>query len=185
MPWIKAVEPKSADGRTKQVYSRIMKERGHLANIFLAQGTDPEILDHHLELYVDLMMGPGPLSREEREMIAVIVSAANKCTYGAVHHAEALETVEKDPLAMKKLVKEYLTKHETPRNKALLAYAAKLTLTPKDITKDDIKDLKDAGLSDAEILRANLIASYFNFSNRIALGLGVELEEGEARTYRY
>jgi alkylhydroperoxidase family enzyme len=45
--------------------------------------------------------------------------------------------------------------------------------------------LKDAGLTDKEILRANLIASYFNFSNRIALGLGVELEEGKARTYKY
>jgi uncharacterized peroxidase-related enzyme len=185
MSWIKTEEAKKATGRTKEVYGRILKERGHLANIFLAQGMDPETLDHHLELYVDLMMGPGPLAREEREMIAVIVSAANRCAYGAVHHAEALETVEKDPLALNKLAKEYLTKNESPRNKALLAYAAKLTVTPKDITKDDIRDLKDAGLSDPEILRANLIASYFNFSNRIALGLGVELEEGKTRTYRY
>ena len=46
-------------------------------------------------------------------------------------------------------------------------------------------DLKDAGLSDEEILRANLIASYFNFSNRIALGLGVDLEQGEQRAYKY
>jgi alkylhydroperoxidase family enzyme len=45
--------------------------------------------------------------------------------------------------------------------------------------------MKDAGLTDEEILRANLIASYFNFSNRIALGLGVELEQGEERSYKY
>jgi alkylhydroperoxidase family enzyme len=66
-----------------------------------------------------------------------------------------------------------------------LAYAAKLTLAPKDVTEDDIKDLRDAGLTDVEILRVNLIASYFNFSNRVALGLGVELEKGKARTYKY
>jgi len=185
MTWISTIERAEASGRTKEVYERIVKERGHLANIFQAQGMDPEILDHHLELYADLMMGPGPLSRDERETIAVIVSAANRCAYGATHHSEALETVEKDSAAISKLLKEYMRKSETPRSKALLAYAAKLTLDPKSITKDDIKDLNEAGLKDEEILRANLITSYFNFSNRIALGLGVQLEDGKTRTYRY
>ena len=185
MAWIKAPDKDSARGKTKKVYDRIMKERGHLANIFRAQGMDPDVLEDHLDLYVHLMIGPGPLSREEREMIAVVVSAANRSAYGAIHHAEALETVEKNPEALYNLLKEFTSKHESLRSKGLLAYAAKLTLDPKDITKDDIDDLKDAGLTDEEILRANLIASYFNFSNRIALGLGVELEEGEARTYKY
>lgn len=185
MAWIKTVSREGAKGRAKQVYDRILKERGHIANIFLAQGMEPDVLESHLDLYEHLMIDKGPLSREEREMIAVVVSAANRAAYGAIHHAEALETVEKDPKALYKLLKEYTSKHESPRNKALLAYAAKLTLSPKDVTKDDIKDLKDAGLTDEEILRANLIASYFNFSNRIALGLGVELEEGETRTYKY
>jgi uncharacterized peroxidase-related enzyme len=185
MAWIKTMDQDSASGKTKKVYDKILKERRHLANIFIAQGLEPEVLEDHLNLYVHLMIGPGPLSREEREMVAVVVSAANRSAYGAIHHSEALETVEKDPNALYNLLKEFATKHESPRAKALLAYAAKLTLDPKDVTKDDIKDLKDAGLTDKEILRANLIASYFNFSNRIALGLGVELEEGKARTYKY
>ena len=185
MAWIKTMPQDSATGKTKKVYDRILKERGHLANIFIAQGLEPEVLEDHLDLYVHLMIGPGPLSREEREMIAVVVSAANRSAYGAIHHSEALETVEKDPKALYNLMKEFTSKHESPRSKALLAYAAKLTLDPRSITKDDIKDMRDAGLTDEEILRANLIAGYFNFSNRIALGLGVELEEGEARTYKY
>jgi len=185
MVWIKAPTKEKASGKTKKVYDRILKERGHIANIFQAQGLEPEVLEHHLGLYVDLMINPGPLSREEREALAVIVSAANRCAYGAIHHSEALESVEKDPEALYKLVKVISAKNESPRTKALLAYAAKLTLDPKDITKEDIADLKDAGLTDEEILRANLIAAYFNFSNRIALGLGVDLEEGKARTYKY
>jgi len=185
MTWIKTVSPDKSSGRTKQVFERILKERGHIANIFLAQGLEPDVLESHLELYVELMIAPGPLSREEREMIAVVVSAANRSAYGAIHHSEALESVEKDPEALYKLLKEYTAKNESPRNKSLLAYAAKLTLDPKDITQDDIKDLKEAGLTDEEILRANLIASYFNFSNRIALGLGVQLEDGRARSYKY
>lgn len=185
MAWITAPSYEIAKGKTKKVYDRILKERGPIANIFLAQGLDPDALEQHLDLYETLMLSQGPLSREEREMIAVIVSAANRSAYGAIHHSEALETVEKDPAALYKILKEFTAKRESPREKALLAYAAKLTLSPKDITKDDIKDMRDAGLTDEEILRANLIAGYFNFSNRIALGLGVELEEGEARTYKY
>lgn len=185
MAWISAPGADEASGKTKQVYEKILRERGHVANIFQAQGLEPEALEDHVSMYVHLMIDHGPLSREEREMVAVVVSAANRCAYGAVHHSEALETVEKDPGALKRLLKEFSTKHESPRSKALLAYAAKLTLGPKDVTQDDIKDLREAGLTDAEILRANLIASYFNFSNRIALGLGVELEKGAARTYKY
>ncbi len=185
MAWIESPTKERAKGRTLEVYERIMNERGHVANIFLAQGLDPIMLETHLEMYVHLMIDPGPLTREEREMIAVVVSAANRCAYGAIHHSEALETVEKDPKALYKLLKEFTAKKESPREKALLAYAAKLTLDPKEIKEEDIKDLRDAGITDPEILRANLIASYFNFSNRIALGLGVQLEKGEARTYKY
>jgi uncharacterized peroxidase-related enzyme len=185
MSWIRTEDPDSAQGRSKEVLERILGERGHIANIFATQSLDPDVLNHHLDLYMALMLGKGPLTRDEREMIAVVVSAANKCAYCAVHHCEALESVEKDPSALHKLLKEFASKHESPRYKALLAYAAKLTLAPKDITEEDIKDLRDTGLTDADILRANLIASYFNFSNRIALGLGVDLEKGETRTYKY
>jgi uncharacterized peroxidase-related enzyme len=185
MVWIKTLDPETATGRTKEVFDRIESERGHIANVFRAEGMEPEVLDHQVDIYERLMMGPGPLTREEREMIAVVVSAANKCAYGAVHHAEALESVEHDSDALRHLLEEFMTKHESPRDKALLAYAAKLTLDPKDITRDDIDDLREAGLTDDDILRANLITAYFNLSNRISLGLGVELEKGKERTYRY
>ncbi len=185
MAWIKTEDPETATGRTKEVFDRIAIERGHIANVFAAEGMEPEVLDRQIDIYEHLMMGPGPLSRKEREMIAVVVSAANKCTYGVVHHSEALEFVGKDPEALRQVLEEYLSKNELPRNKALLAYSAKLTLDPKDITEDDVNDLREAGLTDEEILRANLIIAYFNLSNRISLGLGVELEKGKARTYRY
>jgi uncharacterized peroxidase-related enzyme len=185
MAWIRTISHDEASGRTKEVYDRILNERDHVANIFLAQGMEPSILEKNMELYQEILLGQGPLSREEREMIAVIVSAANRCAYGAVHHSEALEKVEHDNGALYKLIKEYSEKAETPRNKALLAYAAKITLDPKDITADDISDMREAGLDDEEILRATLVAAYFNFSNRISLSLGVELEKGKTRNYRY
>ena len=183
MTWIKTVGPEEATGRTKQVYENIVAKRGGIANVFIAEGMDPEVLAHQVDLYMELMLGTGPLSREEREMIAVVVSAANKSPYGTIHHSEALEKVENDPEALEKVLKEFSGKKASPRTKALLSYAAKITLDPEDVTGDDIKDLREAGLTDQEILRANLIASYFNFLNRVTLGLGVEMEK--SRTYRY
>lgn len=61
----------------------------------------------------------------------------------------------------------------TPRERAILAYAEKLTLTPARMTKDDVDALRAVGLDDRGVLQVNLIASFFNFVNRVADGLGV------------
>ena len=148
MAWIETIDPTKASGRTKEVFDRIEKERGHIANVFRAEGAEPDVLHHQVEMYVNLMMGPGPLSRKEREMVAVVVSAANRCAYGAVHHSEALESVEKDPTALTKVLEEYLSKHESPRNKALLAYAAKLA---PSMSKDQIILINLSGRGDKDM----------------------------------
>lgn len=67
----------------------------------------------------------------------------------------------------------------------LLEYAEKLTRVPHKVTSDDVQKLKKAGWKDEDILMANLIISYFNFVNRIALGLGVEFSEDEIKGYKY
>lgn len=59
---------------------------------------------------------------------------------------------------------------------AIREYVAKLTRTPAALTNEDVLALDAVGLSGRQILETNLIASYFAFVNRIALGLGVELE---------
>lgn len=64
----------------------------------------------------------------------------------------------------------------TDRERALLAYADRLTLTPAAIAQDDIERLRRVGLDDLAIHDACAIVSYFAFVNRIADGLGVELE---------
>jgi uncharacterized peroxidase-related enzyme len=63
------------------------------------------------------------------------------------------------------------------RRRALVGYALKLTRTPQACTQKDIADLRDAGVSDSAIHDVAAIVSYFNFVNRMALGLGVELEQ--------
>ncbi len=58
----------------------------------------------------------------------------------------------------------------------MLAFSEKLTVSPAEMTADDLAPMRSAGLSDEEILHVCEVASYFNFVNRMADGLGVTLE---------
>ena len=73
-------------------------------------------------------------------------------------------------------MKDFREANLSPRMRALGDYALKLTLTPAQIDENDVVALREIGLSDEEILSANLVTSYFNFINRVADGLGVDLE---------
>jgi uncharacterized peroxidase-related enzyme len=67
----------------------------------------------------------------------------------------------------------------TGRERAICAYAEKLTRTPWEMTRPDLEPLRAAGLSERDVLDVNLITSYFAFANRIADGLGIALEGDE------
>jgi uncharacterized protein YciW len=67
----------------------------------------------------------------------------------------------------------------------MLDYVYKLTKNPSEIKKNDVDVLRGVGFSEEDILNINLITSYFNFVNRIVLGLGVEFSDDEATGYMY
>lgn len=78
--WIRTVPPGSADGELRDVYRSIGARRG-VSNILGVQSLHPDGLSAHDELNRTLMFGRSPLSRVERESVAVTVSAANDCFY--------------------------------------------------------------------------------------------------------
>ena len=69
----------------------------------------------------------------------------------------------------------------SPRERAMLNYAVKLTLTPSEMEQADVQQLRGVGLSDAAILDVCQVTAYYNYVNRLAEGLGVELEDGGER----
>ncbi len=79
-PWIDVVGPEEADGELTEVYERVSGGRP-MAHIIEIQTLHPASLEQHHHLYRTLMFGPSPLTRAERESIAVVVSAANDCFY--------------------------------------------------------------------------------------------------------
>lgn len=80
MPHIPLVPEETATGERAEVY-RSLRSRGPVANILTVEGENPKALRAHLDLYRTLMFGASPLSRVQREMIAVVVSATNGCHY--------------------------------------------------------------------------------------------------------
>lgn len=81
MAWIKVIDEAEAAGKLKDLYQQNREAWGGVDNILKIHSLAPETLSAHLALYKTLMRGPGELSRLQREMIAVVVSALNGCHY--------------------------------------------------------------------------------------------------------
>ena len=185
MAWIDIIDETEAEGALKTIYGKISGNRGKVSNIMRAQSLNPKAMKAHLNLYLSLMFDPAGLTRERCELIGAAVSAANGCRYCTRHHAIALNHYWKDEKRIQQFIASY-DSFELPENdQKMLDYAVKLTRSPERITRDDIEILRNAGFSDKDILDINLITSYFNLANRIALGLGVEFTQEEAEGYEY
>lgn len=82
----------------------------------------------------------------------------------------------KDEALVEAITRDYTSAPISAADRALLDYATKLTRAPWTMTEQDIAALRDAGFSDSAIFDLNQVVSYFAFVNRIADGLGVQLE---------
>lgn len=185
MPFIKIIDEANADGKLKEVYKEITKSRGKLSNIMKIHSLNPDTMVKHMDLYKSIMFGKSNISRELKEMIAVVVSVVNKCDYCINHHAEALNFYWKNKEKLSQFINNFRILEFEPKIISLLEYTEELTSSPNKITQANIDKLKSLGWLDEDILLTNLIISYFNFVNRIALGLGVEFSEEEVSGYKY
>jgi uncharacterized peroxidase-related enzyme len=185
MAWIRVIPEEQADEALQTVYQKVKGNRGKVSNILAVHSLHPKALQAHMDLYMSIMFGPSELTRPEREMIAIVVSSADRCAYCIEHHAAALAQYWQDDAKLARFVEDYRSIKLTTTMRSVLDYAHKLTTQPDAVTEEDVRHLREQGLSDKDILVANLIVSYFNFVNRVALGLGVLFTEDEAQGYKY
>ena len=183
MSWIEEIEVDAADGKLAELYAKLIEQRGKVANILKVHSLNPAAMGNHLDLYMTLMFGKSGLSRREREAIAVVVSASNDCAYCVSHHAEALRRYEKDEETVAVLSAADGLETLEPRLSNIVRHAEKLTTAPGAMTESDLGELRAVGLSDQDILDVSLVTAYFNFVNRLALGLGVAFSAEELTGY--
>jgi len=166
--WIESVAPADATGELKGLYERISGVRGGVAQIHQAQSLNPKVLATHFELYKAVMFQPSPLSRADREALAVAVSRANSCEYCVEHHGAAL----------RKLGEQSSLPPE------VFDWAARLARRPETASESDVAALRAAGLADRAILDAVLTVAYFSYANRLVMALGLTVEPGFEYTCR-
>ena len=183
MSWINEIEVSEAEGRLADMYKELVEKRGKVSNVLKVHSLNADAMGNHLDLYMTLMFGRSGLSRAEREAIAVVVSAENECEYCVKHHVEALRRYIKDEEILNMLATADGLETLEPRLSNIVRHAEKLTSAPGAMTESDLGELRAVGLSDSDILDMSLITAYFNFVNRITLGLGVEYTEEELRGY--
>ena len=170
--WDLAIDPKLEllDAEMKN-YIKVCKDKlGMVPNVILANASDPERLKTFVNFYNRLMLKEGYLSKLEREMIAVVVSSCNKCFYCLIAHGAAVRQLSKNPILGDELMINYRAAHLNEREKLMLDFSAKLTDSPSKVVKSDRDILRKANFSEEEILEIVEVASFFNMSNRIAIG---------------
>ncbi len=176
MSWIKEVS-RDENELLKSIYEDAEKRTGEkTANVLKVHSQDPKTLQIHMKLYERLMFEESELSRKEREMIGVVVSKSNECSYCVTHHGQALAHVTENRELMEKISEDYHLAGLSETELEICKYAEKLTKYPYRMEEEDITRLKSFNLSDLAIFQINQICAYFNYVNRIVFGLGVELE---------
>jgi uncharacterized peroxidase-related enzyme len=181
MSWIHTEPVRTATGRLRELYSQISRERGGVSNVLRIHSLLPQTMEDHFNLYRTLMFETrkSGLRRKFLEMVAVVVSGSNGCSYCLTHHSEPLQRLLKDPPLVEALQRrawERLSARLDPKTLGGLRLAEKLTLRPAEVTERDIQELREVGYDDTQLLHLVLVISYFNFVNRNVLGLGVDLE---------
>lgn len=121
----------------------------------------------------ELMRGPSGLSKTQREMIAVVVSAEADCPYCEVAHAAALRLRTKDPVLVDRLAVNYRHVELDPRDRVMLDFAVKLTRSPHECGQEDIGRLREAGFENADILHLIEVTAIFNYNVRLASATGL------------
>jgi uncharacterized peroxidase-related enzyme len=117
------------------------------------------------------MLGDSGLSKLEREMIAVAVSSINHCFYCLTAHGAAVRQLSGDPVLGEMMVMNFRAAELSPRQRAMLEFAVKLTEEPAKIVEEDRQALRDTGFSDRDIWDIASTAAFFNMSNRLAAAI--------------
>lgn len=165
----------------------VQEKAGFVPNVFLALAHRPDEWRAFFAYHDALMEREGGLSKAEREMIVVAVSADNDCHYCVIAHGAIFRIRAKNPLIADQVAINYRKADITPKQKAMLDFALKVSRRSGSVGDGDFEALRAHGFSDEEIWDIAGITALFGMSNRMAnflsmrpndefYGMGRELE---------
>ncbi len=149
-------------------FDKCLEKIGFVPNVLRAYAHDNAKLEAFAAFYNDLMLAPSGLSKLEREMIAVAVSAQNSCFYCIIAHGAAVRVMSGNAALGDTLAVNYRAVALPPRQREMLDFAVKVALTSYAIDEDDRAALRAHGFSERDIWDIAAVASFFSMSNRMA-----------------
>ncbi|MBN9064853.1 MAG: alkylhydroperoxidase [Rhizobiales bacterium 65-9] len=161
--------PEGELSEAMQAYFRKCEDKiGFVPNVLRAYAIDNAKLEAFAAFYNDLMLAPSGLSKLEREMIAVGVSAENRCFYCLAAHGAAVRQLSGDPALGDLMAMNYRAAELSARHRAMLDFSVKLTRESYAIGEEDREALRRAGFGEKDIWDIAAVASFYNMSNRMA-----------------
>ena len=146
----------------------VQEQTGFVPNIFLGLAHRPDEFRAFLAYHDALMEKESGLTKAEREMIVVATSNANQCQYCVVAHGAILRVRAKNPLIADQVAVNYRKADLTPRQRAMLDFAMKVSREAYVVSDTDSETLRAHGFTDADIWDIGAIAAFFAMSNRLA-----------------
>ena len=161
----------SIDSLPEDIRTRILavqEKSGFVPNVFLTLALRPDEFRAFFAYHDALMDKDGGLTKAEREMIVVATSAANQCQYCVIAHGAILRIRAKNPLIADRIAANYRKADITPRQRAMLDFAMKVSRAAEEVSDADFAALAAHGFSDDDIWDIAAISAFFALSNRIA-----------------
>jgi len=146
----------------------VQEKAGFVPNVFLALAHRPDEFRAFFAYHDALMDKQGGLTKAEREMIVVATSAANQCQYCVVAHGAILRVRAKDPLIADQVAANYRKADITPKQRAMLDFAMKVSRQSEEVGDEDLERLRKQGFNDEDIWDIAAISAFFAMSNRLA-----------------
>ncbi|MBN9340251.1 MAG: alkylhydroperoxidase [Comamonadaceae bacterium SCN 68-20] len=146
----------------------VQEKSGFVPNVFLVLAHRPDEFRAFFAYHDALMDKKGNLSKAEREMIVVATSNANQCQYCVVAHGAILRIRAKNPLIADQVAVNYRKADITPRQKAMLDFAMKVSARAQEVDDQDFEALRQHGFDQDDIWDIAGIAAFFGLSNRMA-----------------
>ena len=172
LTWLRVPEAEELPPEVLELWRPSLEKLGFVPNVLRLFALRPGHLLTWNAHYEEAMKGESGLTKAEREMIAVVVSVTNGCPYCIAAHSAALRKLTKDAALADQVAADHARADIPERMKLALDYAVKLTRTPHAMVEDDVRTLRNAGWSDEDVMDIAEVTGLFNFSNRLASGLG-------------
>jgi uncharacterized peroxidase-related enzyme len=166
----------------------IKDDYGFIPNYFKAQTLRPDLVDAQVQLVDAILIKEGALTRQLKEYIFLVCSAANLSTYCVTAHCEIIRMLKIEGPEPEQIALDHMSADLPIVDKALLNFTVKLNNHPLQITQDDIDDLRSYGFGDQQILEAVACVGLAKLANCVGFGLGtvpdyhvrVDLEKSKA-----